>query len=71
MKRLKEFKPYKVQAPLTLDVSFKNYRPSEVLAYLKGVERPDSHSIRYQANSILEISDFMLVITSYTIGLEP
>ncbi|MEX0735865.1 MAG: M55 family metallopeptidase [Bacteroidota bacterium] len=71
LKRVKEFKPYKLQAPLTLDVSFKNYRPSEVLAYLKGVDRPDSHSIRYQANSMLDISDFMLVVTSYTIGLEP
>lgn len=71
LKRVKDFKPYKVQVPLTLDVSFKNYRPAEVLAYLKGVDRPDSHSIRYRANSMPEISDFMLVVTSYTIGLEP
>lgn len=71
LKRLKDFKPYKIQSPLTLDVSFKNYRPAEVLAYLKGVERPDSHSIRYKADSMLEIADFMLVVTSYNIGLEP
>ena len=71
LKRVKDFKPYKIQSPFTLDVSFKNYRPSEVLAYLKGVERPDSHSIRYKADSMLEIADFMLVVTSYNIGLEP
>lgn len=71
LKRIKDFKPYKIQSPLTLDVSFKNYRPSEVLAYLKGVERPDSHSIRFEANTMLEIADFMLVVTSYNIGLEP
>lgn len=71
LKRVKDFKPYKIQSPLTLDVSFKNYRPSEVLAYLKGVERPDSHSIRYKADSMPEIADFMLVVTSYNIGLEP
>lgn len=71
LKRVREFKPYKPPTPLTLDVTFKHYRPSEVLAYLKGVTRPDSHSIRYTADSMLEIADFMLVVMSYSIGLEP
>src|ERR687893_732242 len=29
--RIKDFKPYKIKTPVTLDVRFKNYRPSEVL----------------------------------------
>ena len=29
-----EFKPYRFTGPLTVDVTFKNYMPAEVLAYL-------------------------------------
>jgi D-aminopeptidase len=35
--RLWDFKPFKVQTPVTVDVSFKNYLPAEVLAYLPEV----------------------------------
>ena len=71
LKRLGEFKPYKLSSPITLDVSFKNYRPSEVLSYLPGVERTDSHSIRYVGKDMKEIADFMLVVTGYSADLEP
>lgn len=71
LKRLKEFKPYFLRTPVTLDVSFKNYRPAEVLAYLKNVERTDSHSIRFQGKDMVEISDFMNFVTTYSIALEP
>lgn len=69
--RLKDFKPFTVSNPVTLDVSFKHYMVSEVLAYLKGVVRTDSHSIRYVAKDMTEIADFMLVVTSYSLSLEP
>jgi D-amino peptidase len=69
--RLQEFKPFKVTSPLTLDITFKNYQPAEVLSYLPGVERLDSHSIRYHPKDIIEASDFMVVVTSYNPSLEP
>jgi D-amino peptidase len=69
--RLKEFKPYKVTEPVTLEVSFKNYRPVELLAYLPIVERTSSHSIRFHAKSILEACDFVEFVTSYNIELAP
>src|SRR5581483_283168 len=47
MARIKEFKPYKVSHPVQLDVTFKNYRPAELLSYLSIVKRIDSHSIRF------------------------
>lgn len=71
MKRRGEFKPFALKGPITLDVSFKHYMVSEVLGYLKGVTRTDSHSIRYTGKDMTEIADFMLVITSYSLGLEP
>ena len=42
VERAPGLKPYVVAKPVTLDVRFKNYRPSEVLAYLPIVERTDA-----------------------------
>ncbi len=69
--KLQEFKPFKVASPLTLDITFKNYRPAEVLAYLPGVERLDAHSIRYHPKDMIEASNFMTVVTTYNPALEP
>jgi len=69
--RLKDFKPYVVKTPVTFDVTFKHYRPAELLAYLRNVERTDSHSIRFQGRDMLEVSDFEVFMTSYNIALEP
>ena len=69
--RIKEFKPYKVKAPVQLDVRFKNYRPSEMLSYLSIVERTDSHSIRFLGKDIIEVSKFLEFITTYEPALEP
>jgi D-amino peptidase len=69
--RLQEFKPFTIASPLTLDITFKHYRPAEVLAYLPGVERLDAHSIRYRPKDMIEASDFMLVVTNYNPALEP
>lgn len=69
--RLKDFKPFKLSTPVTLDVSFKHYRVAEALAYLKGVQRTDAHSIRYVGTDMLDVADFMLFISTYNLELEP
>ncbi|HXG91580.1 MAG TPA: M55 family metallopeptidase [Blastocatellia bacterium] len=69
--RIKDFKPYKIKAPVQLDVRFKNYRPSEMLSYLPIVERTDSHSIRFTGRDIIEVSKFLEFITTYEPSLEP
>jgi D-amino peptidase len=69
--RVREFKPYKLLAPIELDVRFKNYRPSEVLSYLSIVERTDAHSIRFVGKDIVEVSKFLTFINTYELGLEP
>lgn len=66
--RLKDFKPYRVKTPVTLEIGFKHYRPVELLGYLKGVERIDSHTIRYIAKDMTEVADFELFVTSYRLG---
>jgi D-amino peptidase len=71
MARIKDFKPYKLAAPVQLDVRFKNYRPSEVLSYLSVVERVDAHSIRYVGKDMLDVAKFLEFIMTYEPGLEP
>ncbi|HEY3742358.1 MAG TPA: M55 family metallopeptidase [Bryobacteraceae bacterium] len=68
---LSTFKPYRVNGPVTVEISFKHYRPVELLAYLKRFERPNSHTIRFTAQDMVEASDLETFITSYQIGLEP
>ncbi|HZS46394.1 MAG TPA: M55 family metallopeptidase [Blastocatellia bacterium] len=71
MARIKEFKPYKVSHPVQLDVTFKNYRPAELLSYLSIVKRIDSHSIRFVGKDMTEVSKFLEFINSYDQNLTP
>ena len=69
--RRAELKPFKVQTPVTVDVSFKNYLPAEVLAYLPLFERTDSHSIRFRARDMVEASAIMNFIGEYRPDITP
>ncbi len=69
--RLSEFKAYKMQAPVTLEVSFKHYRPVEVLSYLRNIERTDSHTIRFRGRDMVEVSDFLNFILNYDSNAQP
>jgi D-amino peptidase len=71
MRRRREFQPYRLPGSVTLDLRFKNYRPSEVLAYLPNVERPDAHSARFVGKDILEVVRFLQFVTTYSSALEP
>ena len=71
MRRRREFRPFQLPGPVTLDLRFKNYRPSEVLAYLPNVERPDAHSARFVGKDILEVVRFLQFVTTYSSALEP
>ncbi|MBK9156354.1 MAG: M55 family metallopeptidase [Chloracidobacterium sp.] len=69
--RIGEFKPYKPEAPVRLEIQFKNYRPAEVLDYLSAVERIDAHSIRFQGRDMIEVSRFISFVMQYEPGLAP
>jgi len=71
VKRIKDFKPYKVATPVTMDVSFKNYRPVELLSYLPIVERIDSHTIRFIGDDMIKADDFFIFMMDYNSDLEP
>ncbi len=71
LNRRTQIRPYRLSTPVTLDLRFKSYRPSQVLAYLPIVERTDAHSIRYVGDDILAVSKFLEFVMSYSVGLEP
>jgi D-amino peptidase len=69
--RLGSFQPFRVEGPVSLDLSFKNYMPAEVLAYLPNVERVDSHTVRFVGKDMTEVSKFLEFVTNYRIDLAP
>jgi len=71
LKRLGEFKPLAIRTPVTLEVSFKNYTPAEMLSYLRTVQRVDSHTIRFVGKDMAEISDFVDFLDGYGPDLVP
>lgn len=69
--RLHEFKPYVVKTPVTLEISFKNYTPAQMISYLRSVQRVDSHTIRFVGKDMAEVSDFVDVVDGYSPDLTP
>jgi D-amino peptidase len=60
-----------VTKPVTLELSFKNYTPAEVISYLRSVERVDSHTIRFVGRDMAEVADFVDVVERYNPDLAP
>ena len=71
IERLPTFEPFVIPTPVTLDVRFKSYRPSQLLSYLPIVDRVDAHTIRYVGDTMVEISKFIEFIMTYNVALEP
>jgi len=69
--RLADFKPYVIKTPVSLEITFKNYMPAEVLAFLPIVQRVDSHTIRYVGKDMDEVEDFEEFISNYNPDLTP
>jgi D-amino peptidase len=69
--RLEDFRPYTLEGPLELEISFKNYMPAELMAYLPNVERVDAHTVRFVGRDMTEISKFIEFTTSYRVDVTP
>lgn len=69
--RLGDFQAYRLQGPIEVEVSFKNYLPAELLSYLSIVDRVDSHTIRFVGEDILEVSRFLAFLGRYRPDITP
>jgi D-amino peptidase len=64
-------RPWRQPGPVTVDLTFKNYRPAQVLALLPMFTRTASHAVRFQARDMAEASSIMEFIENYEPGLTP
>ena len=69
--RLHDFTPYVIKTPVTLEITFKNYTPAELLSYLRSVQRVDSHTIRFVGRNMDEVDDFEEFVANYNSDLAP
>lgn len=71
MGRLDEFEPYVLDTPIQVELSLKHYRPVELLGYLPQIERISSHTVRYTAEDMTEVSRFLTFVLNYRVDLQP
>jgi D-amino peptidase len=71
LSRVHDFKPYVIKTPVTLEITFKNYTPAELLSYLRSVQRVDSHTIRFVGKDMDEVDDFEEFVGNYNADLAP
>ena len=69
--RIDDFEPYVMEGPVELEISFKNYMPAEVMAYLPNVDRVDAHTVRFVGRDMTEVSKFIAFATRYSAGISP
>lgn len=71
MAKINDLKPYKIKGPMVFDVSFQKMLPVQVLSYLPNVERVGSHTIRFEAKNMIELSQFFQFLVYYHAKLAP
>lgn len=69
--RIDEFEPYVLETPIEVELTLKHYQPVELLAYLPYIERVNSHTIRFTARDMTEVSKFLTFVLSYRVDLQP
>lgn len=71
MSRIDEFSPYVLEPPIEVELSLKHYRPVELLGYLPNVERISSHSVRFVAEDMEQVSRFITFVLNFRVDLQP
>lgn len=71
VRRLDEIEPYHVDVPVTVTVRFKNYQPSQLLAFLPLFERVDAHAVRFEATDMTAAAPILEFVTGYRPDITP
>lgn len=69
--RIDDFSPYVLDTPIDVEISLKHYRAVELLGYLPNVERLSSHTIRFIADDMEQVSKFITFVLDYRVDLQP
>jgi D-amino peptidase len=71
VERLADFRPHRLDGPPVLELTFKNYRPAEILSYLSIIERTAARTIRFEGRDMVDVSKFLQFVGNYEPGLSP
>ncbi len=55
LKRIKDFKPFKLTAPYTLDVSFAEEAGAQRASWIPGALRKDEHTVSFTAGTVMDL----------------
>jgi D-amino peptidase len=66
--RLKDFKPWKLQAPITLEVAFKWERDAELAGMIPGAKMLDGRTVQFTGKDMVELAGLVEVITNLETG---
>jgi D-amino peptidase len=64
-------RPYVLPKPIRLDLTYKNYTPAEIAAYLPGVTRKNAHTISFTGRDMVEIGRMLEFLGTYQPGMTP
>jgi D-amino peptidase len=55
LKRLRDFKPYKLAPPYTLEVAFADEAGAQKASWIPGAVRKDEHTVAFTANDVMDL----------------
>lgn len=58
LKKIKEFKPFKLSPPYTMEVTFKNEERAENASWIPGAKRTGNTSVSFTSNNFMEVLKF-------------
>ncbi|MFQ6084278.1 MAG: M55 family metallopeptidase [Candidatus Aminicenantia bacterium] len=62
VKRIKEFKAYKLNHPIKMELTFKHTYDAEAFSYLPMVTRVDGHTIQFTGKDMIEVGRFIAAL---------
>ena len=65
MAKLGSLQPYRVTAPVALEVGFKLTIDAERAAYVPGLSRADAHNVKGTFKDMVEVTKLLQVLTSF------
>jgi len=63
--------PYKIDGPVTVDITLHFYQPAELLSWLPNIKRTGSRSIQFTSADVVEATKFLSFIFAYNFNLQP
>lgn len=60
--RLRDFKPWRLSAPITMELIFKDERDAELAGYLPGARMLDGRTVQFTGKDMVELSGILAVL---------